>query len=64
MKVSLDREKCLSSGQCLMAAPPVFDQRDEDGRAYLLQEHPADDLAKAVRHAAALCPGLAIKVED
>jgi ferredoxin len=64
MKVNLDHDKCVSSGQCVIAAPSVFDQRDEDGVAYVLQESPAHDLAKAVSHAAALCPGLAITVEE
>ncbi|WP_234317430.1 ferredoxin, partial [Streptomyces stelliscabiei] len=43
MRVELDEPKCVASGQCVMASPEVFDQRDDDGVAILLVEHPADD---------------------
>ncbi|MCR6030099.1 ferredoxin [Nocardioides sp. zg-579] len=64
MKVSLNHDKCLSAGLCVVAAPAVFDQRDEDGIAFVLQDNPSEDQGKAVRHAAALCPGLAITVGE
>ncbi|MCX4965368.1 ferredoxin [Streptomyces sp. NBC_00654] len=63
MKVTLDQDKCVSSGQCVMAAPDVFDQRDEDGIAVLLDAAPSADDADGVRHAAIVCPALAIQVE-
>ncbi|MBB5781319.1 ferredoxin [Nonomuraea jabiensis] len=31
MKIIVDQDKCVASGQCVMAADDVFDQRDEDG---------------------------------
>lgn len=31
MKITADHEKCCASGQCVMPAPEVFDQREEDG---------------------------------
>jgi ferredoxin len=31
MKVTIDQDKCVASGQCVTAAMEVFDQRDEDG---------------------------------
>jgi ferredoxin len=64
MKVLLDQDKCVSSGQCVMAAADVFDQRDEDGVAVLLDPEPPAELATDVRHAAAVCPALAIAVEE
>ncbi|GIJ50693.1 ferredoxin [Virgisporangium aliadipatigenens] len=64
MKIQLDQEKCVVSGQCLLAAPEVFDQRDEDGIAFLLTESPGADTVAEVRHAAAVCPVLAITLED
>jgi ferredoxin len=64
MKVHLDQDKCVASGQCVMAAMDVFDQRDEDGIAVLLTEEPPADKAEGVRSAAALCPALAIAVEE
>ena len=52
MKVVLDQDKCIGSGQCVLSAPEVFDQRDEDGIAVLLEEEPAPDAESATREAA------------
>jgi len=64
MKVIVDQDKCVASGQCVVAAADVFDQRDEDGVVVLLDPAPSEELADDVRHAAAVCPALAIVVED
>ncbi|MEU4162938.1 ferredoxin [Actinoplanes sp. NPDC026670] len=64
MRVVLDQEKCVASGQCVVAAEDVFDQRDEDGIAVLLDAQPPAALAGDVRQAAAVCPALAITVQD
>ncbi|GLY85515.1 ferredoxin [Actinoallomurus iriomotensis] len=64
MKVILDQDKCVASGQCVVAAMEVFDQRDEDGIAVLLNDSPPADQADDVRHAATVCPALAITVEE
>lgn len=64
MKVSLNQEKCVASGQCVVTAPDIFDQREEDGVAVLRTTHPSPGLAGQVRHAAVVCPALAITVEE
>jgi ferredoxin len=64
MKVLVDQEKCVASGQCVVAAPDVFDQRDSDGVVVLLDAEPPAGQADDVRHAAAVCPALAIAVEE
>jgi ferredoxin len=64
MKVIVDKEKCIASGQCVLSAPDVFDQRDEDGIVVLLNPSPPADAGADVRQAAALCPALAIMIED
>ncbi|SFD57789.1 Ferredoxin [Actinopolyspora alba] len=63
MKVTVDQESCVASGQCVMTAADVFDQRDEDGIVELLEDQPTEDRAEDVRQAAALCPARAIRVE-
>ena len=63
MKVHVDQQKCVGSGQCARTVPEVFDQRDEDGIVVLLQENPPAELHAQVKDAAQLCPALAIEVD-
>jgi ferredoxin len=63
MRVIVDVEKCCGAGQCALLAPSVFDQRD-DGIVVLLDEAPPEALHVAVREAACVCPGSAIRVEE
>ena len=63
MKIIVDQDGCVASGQCVTAAADVFDQRDEDGSVLLLTDNPPEHLAADVHQAAAVCPALAI-VED
>ncbi|MGH8917907.1 MAG: ferredoxin [Acidimicrobiales bacterium] len=62
MKVVIDQDRCVGAGQCVLAAPEVFDQREEDGIVVLLQENPPAELHEQVREAAQICPALAIEL--
>ena len=64
MKVTVDQDKCVSSGQCVLNASEVFDQRDDDGVVVLLNVSPSLEQAANVRNAAAACPALAIDIEE
>ncbi|WP_449350957.1 ferredoxin [Streptomyces shaanxiensis] len=64
MHIEFDEPKCVAAGQCVVAAPEVFDQRDEDGIAILLTENPAAELRESVREAAAICPAAAIRLKE
>jgi ferredoxin len=64
IKIHVDEHKCVGAGQCVMAAPQVFDQREEDGVVVLLQNHAEIGLEPSVRKAAKLCPALAIRIEE
>lgn len=64
MKLTVDQDKCVSSGQCVLNASDIFDQRDDDGVVVLLNDSPADDQADDARNAAAACPALAIHIEE
>ncbi len=64
MKVIVDQDKCVSSGQCVLNATDVFDQRDDDGVVLLLDDSPPSEQATNVRNAAAACPALAIDIEE
>jgi ferredoxin len=64
MKITVDEDKCCAAGQCVLAAPDVFDQRDDDGVVVLLDPSPPSELHQAARDAAALCPAAAILLRE
>jgi ferredoxin len=64
MHITVDEEKCCGAGQCVLAAPDVFDQRDDDGIVVLLDATPPPERYGAVREAAAVCPAVAIDVHE
>jgi ferredoxin len=64
MQITIDEDKCCAAGQCALAAPDVFDQRDDDGIVILLDADPGEDQHTAVRDAAAVCPAMAITVHE
>lgn len=61
MKIIVDRDKCIGGGQCVVAAPEVFDQ-DDDGLVLVLDAQFPDRAATTM--AARLCPARAIELED
>lgn len=64
MKITVDEVKCCGAGQCVLIAPEVFDQRDEDGIVILLDAEPAAEQHAAVREAATVCPAAAIVLSE
>ncbi|MEV6041020.1 ferredoxin [Nonomuraea sp. NPDC052116] len=64
MRVEFDEPKCVAAGQCAMVAPAVFDQRDDDGVAVLLDAEPGPEHHDEVREAAAVCPAAAIRLVE
>jgi ferredoxin len=64
MNITVDEAKCCGAGQCVLVAPEVFDQRDEDGIVVLLNATPEPGRHAAVRDAATICPAAAIQVHE
>lgn len=64
MKVNVDTDKCVAAGQCVLLAPGVFDQREEDGVVVLLDDTPGPEHHDAVREAAMVCPAMAIHLAE
>ncbi len=62
--LTVDQDKCCGAGQCVLLAPEVFDQREEDGIVVLLDETPAESQHAFVREAASVCPAAAITVQE
>ncbi len=64
MRVIVDRGRCIAAGQCVMKAPAVFDQDEEDGIVILLQEDIGEEQREAARRAARFCPAEAITIRE
>lgn len=62
IKVIVDRDLCQDHGQCVFAAPQVF-ELDEEGALVVLQQEAGEDLRDAVEEAADVCPVQAITIE-
>jgi ferredoxin len=62
VKITVDQDKCCGAGTCVLLAPDVFDQRDEDGIVVLLDSEPPAGLHALVHEAASVCPASAIAV--
>ncbi|MCX4461483.1 ferredoxin [Streptomyces sp. NBC_01728] len=64
MIITVEEDKCVAGGQCVVAAPEVFDQREDDGVVILLQGKPPVEEFERVRRAATMCPAAAIRLAE
>ena len=63
MKVTADRNVCISAGNCVMVADGVFDQ-DDDGLVVVLVDEVPEGEEDHAREAVRLCPSQALRVAD
>ncbi|WP_332836364.1 ferredoxin [Streptomyces odonnellii] len=63
MRVTVKPDVCIGAGQCVLAAPEVFDQ-DDEGVVQVVDEAPEHELHQDVLLAAARCPVEAIGVVE
>jgi len=61
MDVVVDRDKCVASGACVLAAPSIFSQ-DEDGIVEVLEPHIPASEEDAARDAIDACPAAVIEI--
>ena len=64
MKVTVEADQCVASGQCVLAAEDVFDQHEDDGVVIVLNDEPGPEQHEAVRRAALLCPAAVIRLSE
>ena len=64
MKVTVDANLCEVHGDCMVAAPDVFDIGEDDEVVQVLNDEPGEELRAAVIQAARMCPVGAIKAES
>jgi ferredoxin len=64
MKVILEPKLCELHGECVMAAPEVFDIEDDEEVVTVLNAEPSEDQRDAVEQAVTMCPTAALRLED
>jgi len=64
LRVEANRDRCAGHGQCLLAAPTVFDVDEEALKVIVLDPEPVEGLRAAVERAASMCPMGALEIVD
>lgn len=62
MKITVDFDLCEVHGDCVLAAPEVFDIDDDDDVVRVLNDEPGEELRSKVETAMKMCPVSAIKL--
>ncbi|PRX91757.1 ferredoxin [Allonocardiopsis opalescens] len=62
MRITADTKVCVSAGMCVLTAPEVFDQSNEDGLVTVLLPEPPEELREEVAEAVRLCPSRALDI--
>lgn len=62
MKIEIDHDRCRGAGLCVLNAPELFDQSDDDGTVVLLEDQPPPELHTSARCAEAMCPNAVIRL--
>ncbi|SNY24526.1 ferredoxin [Paractinoplanes atraurantiacus] len=57
-------ELCVGAGECVRAAPEIFDQHDEDGTVTLRRVTWDETFDEDVRHAVFVCPSGALTLGE
>jgi ferredoxin len=63
MKVIVDLDVCQAHGDCVVAAPEIFDLGDDDDVVTLINSEPDEELRANAEQAVLDCPVTAIRIE-
>lgn len=64
MKITVDTNLCEVHGDCVVAAPDIFDIGEDDEVVQVLDAEPGEEYRATVVQAARMCPVAAITIED
>jgi ferredoxin len=64
VKVIVDLDVCAAHGDCVVAAPEIFDLGDDDDVVTVLIEEPGEELRGKAERAVQDCPVSAIRIEE
>ncbi|MEV7968136.1 (4Fe-4S)-binding protein [Sphaerisporangium sp. NPDC088356] len=62
MRIKADTDVCIGAGMCVLTAPEVFDQSEEDGTVLVMDEEPSAAKEAGVRRAVQVCPSGALSI--
>ncbi|MFC4585282.1 ferredoxin [Sphaerisporangium corydalis] len=62
MRINADTDRCIGAGMCVLTAPDVFDQSEDDGTVLVLEPEPPEARRAAVRRAVQVCPSGALSL--
>jgi ferredoxin len=63
MRVTVDVNVCEAHGDCVVAAPEIFELGDDDDVVVVVNPEPSEDLRAKAELAADNCPVMAITIE-
>jgi len=63
-KIVADRTRCVGGGNCVMSAPQLFAQGEEDGLVQVIKERPGPEDLAAAELAVISCPAQALGIID
>lgn len=63
MRIVADVDRCVGAAQCVLTAPAVFDQNDEDGTVVVRVPEVDGETLERVREAVRDCPGQVLSLE-
>lgn len=64
MKIEADRSKCIGAGQCVMVAPFLFAQGDDDGLVIVTKPEPSGEEIGDAELAVLSCPSQVLRLID
>ena len=64
MKVIVEADGCALHGECVMAAPEVFEIEDDKDVVTLINPEPGEHLRSKLEDAVLMCPVAAISLAD
>ena len=64
MEVIRDANRCELHGECVMAAPDIFEIEDDKDAVTVMNPEPGEHLRSKVEQALLMCPMSALSLED
>jgi ferredoxin len=62
MKVSVDLNECVATGNCVMAAPEIFALSDDEDHVTVTRDDIPPEFEKAATEAVDVCPVRALRL--